>query len=64
MILFCFFLMNSDAIVLIPRYHFQWVGKIDLSVLNEEEEKRAEAMRERLLKMAEESGEVGYSLDG
>lgn len=56
--------MNSDAIVLIPRYHFQWVGKIDLSVLNEEEEKRAEAMRERLLKMAEESGEVGYSLDG
>ncbi|KAF7905511.1 uncharacterized protein EAF01_006032 [Botrytis porri] len=42
----------------------EWVGDINLSVLNEEEKKRAEGMRKRLLSMAEESGEVGYSLDG
>lgn len=33
-------------------------------MLDEEEKKRAEGMRKRLLGMAEESGEVGYSLDG
>jgi len=42
-----------------------WVGSIDLRGLREEERKRAEAMRERLLRMGEENeGDLGYSLDG
>jgi hypothetical protein len=42
----------------------EWVDEIDLSGLGEEERKRAEGMRERLVKMGEESGDVGYSLEG
>ncbi|KAL3420864.1 phytanoyl-CoA dioxygenase [Phlyctema vagabunda] len=40
-----------------------WVGDVDLSVLPTEEERvRAEGMRDRLVKMGLESGDVGYSL--
>ena len=42
----------------------EWVGKIDLSGLEGEERKRAEGMRERLVKLGTESGDVGYSLSG
>jgi len=42
----------------------EWVGKIDLSGLEGEERKRAEGMRERLVKLGTDSGDVGYSLDG
>lgn len=42
----------------------KWVEQIDLSRLGEAERKLAEAMRERLVQMGAESGEVGYSLDG
>lgn len=42
----------------------EWVQQIDLGGLDEAERKRAEAMRERLVRMGAESGEVGYSLDG
>lgn len=41
-----------------------WVGKVDLRHLNDQERERAGAMKRRLLKMGEESGEVGYSLKG
>ncbi|PQE23364.1 phytanoyl- dioxygenase protein [Rutstroemia sp. NJR-2017a WRK4] len=41
-----------------------WVGQIDFSCLDDEQREIAEGMRERLLKMAAESGDVGYSLDG
>ena len=41
-----------------------WVQDIDLSVLGEEERKRAEGMRKRLIKLGQESGDVGYSLEG
>lgn len=42
----------------------EWVAKIDLSGLEGEERKRAEGMRERLVKLGTDSGEVGYSLEG
>jgi hypothetical protein len=42
----------------------EWVGKIDLNGLEGEERKRAEGMRERLVKLGTESGDVGYSLSG
>jgi len=42
----------------------EWVGDIDLGGLEGFERKRAEGMRERLVKMGAESGDVGYSLDG
>lgn len=42
----------------------EWVGRIDLSVLEGEERKRAEGMRERLVKLGTDSGDVGYSLSG
>jgi len=42
----------------------KWVEQIDLSGLDEGERKLAEAMRERLVKMGADSGDVGYSLDG
>ena len=41
-----------------------WVDKCDFGRLGEEERKRAEAMRERLVKLGSESGDVGYSLQG
>jgi hypothetical protein len=41
-----------------------WVGDIDLSGLGPEEKKRAEDMRKRLVKLGQESGDVGYSLQG
>ncbi|KAM3074999.1 hypothetical protein ACMFMF_005683 [Clarireedia jacksonii] len=41
-----------------------WVGDIDFSCLDPEQREIAEGMREKLLKMAAESGDVGYSLDG
>ncbi|KAH8592466.1 phytanoyl-CoA dioxygenase [Bisporella sp. PMI_857] len=42
----------------------EWVGKLDLSALSEEERRRAEAMRERLVKMGAENQDVGFSLEG
>jgi hypothetical protein len=42
----------------------KWVADIDLGGLNEEERKRAEGMRSRLVKMGAESGAVGFSLKG
>lgn len=41
-----------------------WVSRCDFGKLSESEKKRAEAMRERLVKMGSESGDVGYSLRG
>jgi EEF1A N-terminal glycine/lysine methyltransferase len=41
-----------------------WVAHCDFSKLGEKQRVRAEAMRERLMKMGSESGEVGYSLRG
>lgn len=41
-----------------------WVRSIDLSGLEGEEKKRAEGMRERLVKMGEKTGDVGFSLEG
>lgn len=42
----------------------KWVDKVDFSRLKDGERQRAEAMRERLVKMGSESGDVGYSLQG
>ena len=43
----------------------EWVNRIDLSGLEGEERKRAEGMRERLMKLGtDNSGDVGYSLSG
>lgn len=43
----------------------KWVDKIDLSGLEGEERKRAEGMRDRLVKLGtDNSGDVGYSLEG
>ncbi|KAF8867275.1 phytanoyl-CoA dioxygenase family protein [Acephala macrosclerotiorum] len=42
----------------------EWVGDVDFSALSEEEKKRADGMRERLIKLGRESGDVGYSLEG
>lgn len=41
-----------------------WVDRCDFGRMGEEERKRAEAMRERLVRLGSESGEVGYSLQG
>ncbi|KAL7791956.1 phytanoyl-CoA dioxygenase [Trichoderma ceciliae] len=42
-----------------------WLDGLDFSVIKgERERKRAEGMRERLVKLGSESGEVGYSLQG
>ncbi|KAL6875035.1 phytanoyl-CoA dioxygenase [Trichoderma novae-zelandiae] len=41
-----------------------WVDGVDLGGLGERERRRAEGMRERLVRMGGESGEVGYSLEG
>jgi hypothetical protein len=41
----------------------EWVERIDLGVLDNEDRKRAEGMWERLVKMGLERGEVGYSLE-
>ncbi|PTB56040.1 hypothetical protein M431DRAFT_114615 [Trichoderma harzianum CBS 226.95] len=42
-----------------------WVDGVDFSGLEEEgERRRAEGMRERLVKLGSESGDVGYSLQG
>jgi nicotinamide N-methyltransferase len=41
-----------------------WVDRCDFGRLGPEERKRAEGMRERLVKMGSESGDVGYSLQG
>lgn len=42
----------------------KWIDKCDLSRLGESDKKRAEEMRARLVKMGNETGEVGYSLKG
>lgn len=42
----------------------EWVANVDFGVLDEVGRGRAEGMRERLISMAEESGTVGFSLDG
>ncbi|CZR61100.1 related to phytanoyl-CoA dioxygenase family protein [Phialocephala subalpina] len=42
----------------------EWVEDVDFSALSEEEKKRAEGMRARLIKLGRESGDVGYSLEG
>lgn len=41
-----------------------WVGKCSLQQLEEGDRQRAEAMRQRLVKMGSQSGQVGYSLQG
>lgn len=41
-----------------------WVDRCDFGRLADGERRRAEAMRERLVKMGSESGNVGYSLQG
>jgi EEF1A N-terminal glycine/lysine methyltransferase len=41
-----------------------WVADIDLSKVDENDRMRAEGMRQRLVKMGGESGDVGYSLEG
>ncbi|KAK1988618.1 phytanoyl-CoA dioxygenase [Colletotrichum cereale] len=41
-----------------------WVDKVDLGVLGEKERARAENMRRMLVKMGQEAGVVGYSLEG
>lgn len=42
----------------------EWVQDIDLSGLEVEERKRAEGMRERLIKLGAENPDVGFSLEG
>ena len=42
----------------------EWVADIDLSSLDEKEQKRAEEMRKRLLSMGQYDESMGYSLDG
>lgn len=41
-----------------------WVDRVDLGALGERERRRAEHMREMLVNMGQEAGEVGYSLEG
>jgi len=42
-----------------------WIGKCDFGVLGAAEKKRAEGMRDRLVKLGEKhSGDVGFSLEG
>lgn len=42
----------------------KWVDKCDFSTLDDKARARAEAMRERLVKLGKEAGQVGYSLEG
>src|SRR5690606_17050994 len=42
----------------------KWVETCDFSTLDEKARARAEAMRERLVKLGREAGDVGYSLEG
>ncbi|KAH8816527.1 phytanoyl-CoA dioxygenase [Xylogone sp. PMI_703] len=42
----------------------EWIEQIDLDILSPEEKKRAEGMRARLVKLGEQSRDVGYSLQG
>ena len=42
----------------------EWIGECEFGMLEGEERRRAEGMRERLVKMGKESGDVGFSLDG
>lgn len=42
----------------------KWVDKCDFSGMDENERARAEAMRERLVKLGRDAGDVGYSLQG
>lgn len=42
----------------------KWVDQVDFSLLKPEDKARAEAMRERLVKMGSENADVGYSLQG
>lgn len=42
----------------------KWVADINFDILDEREKERAKGMRTKLLRMAEESGAVGFSLDG
>jgi hypothetical protein len=42
----------------------EWVQDIDLSGLGEGEKQSAERMRKRLVKLGQDSGDVGYSLEG
>ncbi|PFH60583.1 hypothetical protein XA68_10684 [Ophiocordyceps unilateralis] len=41
-----------------------WVDQLDLSGLKDGDRQRAVAMRERLIRMGGESGDVGFSLQG
>jgi nicotinamide N-methyltransferase len=43
-----------------------WLNKIDFGELEmaDEEKERAESMREKLVKLADESGDLGFSLKG
>lgn len=41
-----------------------WIDRVDFSKLDEKTRPRAEKMRASLVKMGQEAGEVGYSLDG
>lgn len=41
-----------------------WVDQVDLSSLGERERRTAEHMREMLIKMGREAGDVGFSLEG
>ncbi|KAG6000117.1 hypothetical protein E4U21_005811 [Claviceps maximensis] len=41
-----------------------YVDKVDLSTLEDDDKRRAEGMRTRLVKLGSESGHVGYSLQG
>lgn len=42
----------------------RWIGDLDFSRLGEGERERAEGMRDRLVKLGSETGEVGFSLQG
>ena len=42
----------------------KWVDGCDLGLLEGKDKERAQGMRERLVKMGSESGDVGYSLQG
>lgn len=41
-----------------------WIDRVDFSELDERTRRRAEKMRASLVKMGQDAGEVGYSLDG
>ena len=41
-----------------------WIERVDLSFLDEGTRARAEGMKERLVRMGREHGDVGYSLEG